>query len=181
VVSNEIPLWQFSDFNMGKFERNPKPGKPWLYFWVMNNYWFTNFRAYQEGAFSWSYQLTSVADTTNSYAARYAWGERNAFLTRTFPAGKNEFSEPLLETLRIDAPANAMLINTRPSFSKKGAILLHFRETEGLSADVKLSSVIPGRLAKQMTEVNAPGTRSGQTVTSISLKPYEVKFIELEF
>jgi alpha-mannosidase len=181
VVSNEIPLWQFSDFNMGKFERNPKPGKPWLYSWVMNNYWFTNFRAYQEGAFSWSYQLTSVADTTNSYAARYAWGERNAFLTRTFPAGKNEFSEPLLETLRIDAPANAMLINTRPSFSKKGAILLHFRETEGLSADVKLSSVIPGRLAKQMTEVNAPGTRSGQTVTSISLKPYEVKFIELEF
>ena len=181
VVSNEIPLWQFGDFNMGKFERNPKPGKPWLHSWVMNNYWFTNFRAYQEGAFSWSYQLTSVADTTNSYATRYAWGERNSFLTRTFPAGANEFSEPLLETLRIDAPANAMLINSRPSFSKRGAILLHFRETEGQSAEVKISSAIPERPVKRMMEVNALGKTSGRSTTSVSLKPYEVKFVELEF
>ncbi|MGD9558748.1 MAG: glycoside hydrolase family 38 C-terminal domain-containing protein, partial [Mangrovibacterium sp.] len=180
VVSNEVPLWQFSDFNMGKFERDPKPGKPWLYSWVMNNYWFTNFRAYQEGAFSWSYQLTSVSDTTNSYATRYAWGERNAFLTRTFPAGKNEFSKPLLETLRIDAPANAMLVNSRPSWNKKGAVLLHFRETNGQWAEVKIRSAIPEHPVKRMTEVNAPGTRSGQTMTSVSLKPYEVKFIELE-
>ncbi len=181
VVSNEVPLWQFSDFNIGKFERNPKPGKPWLYSWVMNNYWVTNFRAYQEGAFSWSYQLTSTADTTNTCATRYAWGERNAFLTRTFPAGKNESGKPLLETLHIDGPANATLINTRPSVNEKRTVLLHFRETEGLPADVKLSSAIPGRPVKRMTEVNAPGTRSGQTVTSVSLRPYEVKFIEIEF
>ena len=37
VTSNEIPLWQFSDFNLGKFERYPKPGKTTLYSWVMNN------------------------------------------------------------------------------------------------------------------------------------------------
>lgn len=180
VVSNEVPLWQFSDFNIGKFERYPKPGKPWLYSWVMNNYWFTNFRAYQEGAFSWSYQLTSVADTTNSYATRYAWSERNAFLTRTFPAGTNEFSEPLLETLRIDVPANAMLINSRPSWNRKGTVVLHFRETEGQSAEVKISSAIPERPVKRMMEVNVLEKGSGQTVTAVSLKPYEVKFVEIE-
>lgn len=38
IVSNEAPLWHFSDFNMCKFERYPKKGKPWLYSWVMNNY-----------------------------------------------------------------------------------------------------------------------------------------------
>ena len=31
----------------------PKQGKTWLYSWVMNNYWTTNFRAFQEGGFSW--------------------------------------------------------------------------------------------------------------------------------
>ena len=51
VVSNEVPLWHFSDFNMSKFERYPKQGKTWLYSWVMNNYWITNFRAFQEGGF----------------------------------------------------------------------------------------------------------------------------------
>ena len=181
VVSNEAPLWQFSDFNMGKFERYPKQGKTWLYSWVMNNYWFTNFRAYQEGAFSWSYQITSTADTTNTYATKYAWGERNPFPTRTFPAGKNELKTPSFETLHISGSANAMLVNSRPAFKDKGTILLHFRELEGQSAEVNLSSAIPGQSIKRMTEVNAEGTQIGQPITSVKLKPYEVKFIEVEF
>ncbi len=181
VVSNEVPLWQFSDFNMGKFERYPKQGKTWLYSWVMNNYWFTNFRAYQEGAFSWGYQLTSTADTTNTYATKYAWGERDPFLARTFLAGANELKDPLLETLKIRGPANAMLVNSRPAFKGKGAILLHFRELEGLPAEVKLSSAVPNRPVKKMVEVNTVGKQIGQPVTSVRLKPYEVRFIEVEF
>ena len=181
VVSNEVSLWQFSDFNMNKYERYPKQGKTWLYSWVMNNYWFTNFRAYQEGAFSWSYQLTSTADTTNTFATKYAWGERNPFPTRTFPAGANDLKTPSIETLKIDGPANAMLVNSRPAFKAKGTILLHFRELEGLPAEVKLSSSVPGKSIKRMLEVNTTGKQIGQPVTSVILKPYEVKFIEVEF
>ena len=181
VVSNEVPLWQFSDFNLGKFERYPKQGKTWLYSWVMNNYWFTNFRAYQEGAFSWSYQITSTSDTTNTFATKYAWNERNPFPTRTLPAGKNELKTPTLETLKISGPSNAMLVNSRPAFKDKGTILLHFRELEGQAAEVKLSSAVSGRSIKRMLEVNAVGKQIGQPVTSVLLRPYEVKFIEVEF
>jgi hypothetical protein len=181
VVSNEIPLWQFSDFNMNKYERYPKQGKTWLYSWVMNNYWFTNFRAYQEGGFSWSYQITSTTDTTNTFATKYAWGLRNPFPTRTFPAGADELKSPSLETLKLTGPANAMLVNSRPSFTGKGTILLHFRELEGLPAEVKLSSALPGQTIKRITEVNAIGNQIGQPLSSIQLKPYEVKFFEVEF
>ena len=162
VVSNEAPLWHFSDFNMGKFERYPKKGKPWLYSWVMNNYWFTNFRAYQEGAFSWSYQLTSSADTSNTFATRYSWSERNPFPTRTFPAGAGKLEAPALETLRITGSDNAMLINSRPAFKGNGSILLHFREIEGIPAEVKLTSAIPGQTVKRMVEVNVAGKEIGQ-------------------
>ena len=181
VVSDEIPLWHFSDFNMGKFERNPVKGKPWLYSWVMNNYWFTNFRAYQEGAFSWSYQITSASDTTNAFATKYAWGERNPFPTRTFPGGADELKTPSLETLKISGSANALLINSRPAFKGKGTVLLHFRELEGLPAEVKLSSAVPYQTIKRMTEVNTTGKQIGQPLSSIQLKPYEVRFIEVEF
>ena len=181
VVSNEVPLWQFSDFNMNKYERYPKKGKTWLYSWVMNNYWFTNFRAYQEGGFSWSYQLTSTADTTNTFATKYAWSERNPFPTRTFPAGKNELKSPVIETLKINGPANALLVNSRPAFKNKGTILLHFRELEGLPAEVKLSSAVQGESIKRMVEVNAIGKQIGQPITSVQLKPFEVRFIEVEF
>ena len=181
VVSNEVPLWHFSDFNMGKFERNPRAGKPWLYSWVMNNYWFTNFRAYQEGAFSWSYQITSSTDTTNSFATKYAWGERNHYPARTFPAGSNEFDKPAFETLKINAPDNVLLANSRPSFTNPGAILLRFRELEGKDGEVSLSSAVPGRAVNKITEVSATGKPVGQPVKTIALKPFEVKFIEVEF
>jgi alpha-mannosidase len=181
IVSNEVPLWQFSDFNMNKYERYPKKGKTWLYSWVMNNYWFTNFRAYQEGAFSWSYQLTSTTDTTNTFATKFAWNERNPFPSRTFPAGANELKTPSAQTLKITGPANVMLVNSRPAFKDKGTILLHFRELEGLNAEVHLASAVQGRTIKRMIEVNAAGKQVGQPVTSVQLKPYEVRFIEVEF
>jgi alpha-mannosidase len=181
LVSNEAPLWQFSDFNMGKYDRNPKQGKTWLYSYVMNNYWMTNFRAFQEGAFSWSYQLTSTSDTTNTFATKYSWNERNPFPTRTFPAGVYELKTPSLATLKISAPANAMLVNSRPAFRGKGAILLHFRELEGADAEINLSSAVPGKTIKKIFEVNAAGQQVGKPITSIQLKPYQVRFIEIEF
>jgi hypothetical protein len=147
----------------------------------MNNYWFTNFRAYQDGAYSWGYQLTSTSDTTNTYATKYEWGERNQFPTRTFPAGDKEMAVPSFQTLKITAPANAMLVNSRPAFERRGTILLHFRELEGIPSEVKLSSAIPGKAVKRMIEVNVAGNEIGQPLTSINLKPYEVRFIEVEF
>ncbi|MCL4483654.1 MAG: glycosyl hydrolase family 38 [Bacteroidetes bacterium] len=181
VVSNEVPLWQFSDFNMGKFERYPKQGKTWLYSWVMNNYWFTNFRAYQEGAFSWGYQLTSTADTTNTCATKYAWGERNYFATRTFPAGKNEFQSPTLETIKITGSPNAILINSRPAFKNSNSVLLHFRELEGNPAELKIESKVAGHPIKRMVVVNVVGKEIGNPVQSVQLNPFEVKFVEAQF
>jgi alpha-mannosidase len=181
IVSNETPLWQFSDFNMNKYERFPKKGKTWLYSWVMNNYWFTNFRAYQEGAFSWSYQLTSTADTTNTFATKYGWSERNPFPSRTFAAGANELKTFSMETFKITGPPNVMLMNSRPSYKNNGTILLRFREVEGLPAEVKLSSAVPEKSIKKMVEVNAVGNQIGQPLITVQMKPYEVKFIELTF
>jgi hypothetical protein len=181
VVSNEVPLWQFSDFNMNKYDRYPKQGKTWLYSWVMNNYWFTNFRAFQEGAFSWSYQLTSSADTTNTFATKYAWNERNPLPSRTFPTGTNDLKTFSASTLKITGPENIMLVNSRPAFKEKGTILLHFRELEGLTGEINLASSVPGKTIKKIIEVNAAGKQLGQPLKSIELRPYEVRFIEVEF
>jgi hypothetical protein len=181
IVSDEIPLWQFSDFNMGKFDRYPKQGKTWLYSWVMNNYWFTNFRAYQEGGFSWSYQLTSSADTTNTFATKFGWGERNILPTRTFLAGKPELKEYMSETLKIGGSPNVLLVNSRPSLNGKDAVVLHFRELEGLESDISLASAVLGRPIKIISVVNAMGKKVSIGSAKIHFSPFEVKFIELEF
>lgn len=181
MVSNEVPLWHFSDFNMGKFERYPTAGKPWLYSWVMNNYWTTNFRAFQEGSFNWTYQITTSKDTTNTAATKFAWGVRNPLPTRTFPEGKDEFSQPMVKTLELVGDPNAMLINSRPAFSRDGSILLHFREVDGQPASLQLSSQIANRPIKSLKEVNIIGEEIRALDTNISFKPNEVKFIEVQF
>ncbi|MBP1666496.1 MAG: hypothetical protein H6Q23_1356 [Bacteroidetes bacterium] len=107
--------------------------------------------------------------------------ERNPFPTRTFPAGADELKTPSMETLKISGSLNAMLVNSRPAFNGKNSLLLHFRELEGSPADVKLSSAVPGKTIKRMTEVNATGKQIGQPLSSIQLMPYEVRFIEVEF
>jgi hypothetical protein len=179
IVSNEAPLWQFSDFNMGKYERYPKQGKPWLYSYVMNNYWFTNFRAFQEGAFSWSYQFTSTSDTTNTFATKYSWGERNLFPTRTFTAGINELKTTSMGTLNIAGSANAILLNSRPVKDNK-TLLLRFREVDGLPAEVSITSATDQKF-NRIIEVSSTSQQIGQPLKSVIFKPYEVKFIELEY
>lgn len=181
VVSNEIPLWHFSDLNIGKFDPNPKAGKTWLYSWVMNNYWTTNFRAFQEGGFHWGYQITSTKDTSNTYATKFAWGERNYFGTRTFPAGKNESFSPVLETISISGSPNAVLINSRPSFDHAGSVIMHFREVEGKNAEIKLESKYPGRPIKRIIEVNVNGKELNEPLQSITFEPKEVKFVKIGF
>jgi len=181
MVSDEVPLWQFSDFNLGKFERYPKPGKPWLYSWVMNNYWFTNFRAYQEGAVNWTYVVSSTTDTTTTAATKFAWGVRNPLPARTFMAGKDELTSTAFRTMNIGGDQNVVLINSRPSFNGNGKILLHFRETEGLPGKISISSEIAGRPVKSLRQVTVSGETIQKPDSDISFNPYEVKFVELQF
>ncbi|SHI79956.1 Glycosyl hydrolases family 38 C-terminal domain-containing protein [Tangfeifania diversioriginum] len=181
MVSDEVPLWHFSDFNMGKFERYPKPGKPWLYSWVMNNYWFTNFRAFQEGTVNWTYTISTTTDTTVTTATKFAWGVRNPLPTRTFPAGKNELTSPVFKTMNITGDENVMLINSRPSFNGNGSVLLHFREIDGKPAQIGLSSQIEDRPVKTLKQVNIIGEIIQELdVKNIAFNPNEVKFIEIE-
>jgi hypothetical protein len=181
MVSDEVPLWHFSDFNMGKFERHPQPGKPWLYSWVMNNYWFTNFRAFQEGTVNWTYTITSATDTTVTTATKFAWGMRNPLPTRTFPAGKNELTSPQFKAMNITGDENVMLINSRPAFNGTKNILLHFRETEGKPANINLELQTVNRPVKSIKQVNITGEKMQDlNVKNIAFNPNEVKFIEIE-
>jgi hypothetical protein len=44
-----------------------------------------------------------------------------------------------------------------------------------------LSSARPGQTIKRMVEVNAAGQQIGQPLTSVLLKPFEFRFIEITF
>lgn len=96
-------------------------------------------------------------------------------------AGKNELTTPVFKTMNIDGDKNVVLINIRPSFKENQSILLHFRETEGLSGKISLSSEVAGRPVRSLKQVTVAGETIQKLDKDISFKPHEVKFIEVEF
>jgi Glycosyl hydrolases family 38 N-terminal domain/Glycosyl hydrolases family 38 C-terminal domain len=174
-VCDRAPLVQFGDINVGKWQEKVIIERPHIYSWVMNNYWFTNFRASQEGEFKWRYALTSTADTGNSLASRFGWGTRVPLVARVVPpmrrGGRTErpFSRSILA---IENP-NLLFIEAHPSRYGQG-IVTCLRELAG-----KETEWILGQGLKAV-QVNVLEEEMGKTFETLSFKPYETKFIKIE-
>ena len=148
--SSQVPLVQFNDINLGKWQKLTKIEKPHVYSWVMNNYWFTNFRASQEGEFKWSYYLTSTKGNSNIDAVHFATNSNTPLVPRVLPPGKEEKKATNASTLKLDAH-NVVLISARPSYYDN-SIILHLREVEGKSVTLNLSEQMKN--VKSIDEVN---------------------------
>lgn len=179
--SEGAPLVQLGDFNLGKWQRVTKVDKPHVYSWVMNNYWFTNFRATQEGDFKWSYYLTSAKDATSTYAVRFGWGSRAALAARVFPPGKGRTPKPAaaLSLLSVEAP-DLLLVEARPAARGPG-IILHLREVEGKPVTVSQDNVSAWAELRQADEVNALEETLKEGLESLSFQPFESKFVRVLF
>jgi len=177
--SDEIPLVQFGDLNLGKWQEMVQIEKPHVFSWILNNYWFTNFRATQEGELNWSYYLTSTKETDNRSAVRFGWGSRIPFLARVFPASKDvkKTPAPSLSWIPWNAP-NVILVDARPARYGDG-VILHLREMEGMPSTVDLEGQKTAMKIKRADEVNVLEEVVRKNVRSVSFEPFEVKFVRL--
>jgi alpha-mannosidase len=195
-VSPEAPLVQLGDINTGKFARNWQPQTPSVFSWVLNNYWTTNFRAYQEGELKWSYRIFSSADTSNLMATRAGWGERVPYVTRVFPgmndttSMKPELYPQMGHAISLLGPAadRLLLVSAKPSADKKG-IVLQLREVSGkpvvlplelpvYSSAISLKSVVKYTTAM---EVNVLEENIHPLGDNLTFGPGEVKFLKLVY
>ena len=175
--SEEIPLVQLGGLNMGKFSYYSNPEKPYIFSWVLNNYWTTNFLASQEGELKWSYYITSSDNESNSEATRFAWGSRIPFLTRVLPAGNNEELLSTNSLLKINFP-NILLINAKPSIDGNGVILL-LRETSGKSTEIEINEILKNNKYNKVSVVNALEYDLQALISKLVFKPFETRFVKL--
>ncbi len=175
--SEEIPLVHLGGLNMGKFNYYSNPEKPYIFSWVLNNYWTTNFKASQEGELKWSYYLTSTNNESSSEATRFGWGSRIPFLSRVLPAGNNENILSKNSLLNIK-PENILLINSKPSTDGNGIILL-LRETSGQSTEISINELLKSNKYNKASLVNALEYELKPLNSKLVFKPNEAKFIRL--
>lgn len=173
--SPEIPLVHLGDLNLGKFSYRPNITRPYIFSWVMNNYWVTNFRASQKGEFKWSYVLTSCADNSKQNAARFGWESRIPLLGRIFHGRTSADNPPAANSgLKINKP-NLLLISARPAVTAKG-LLLHLREINNQDTEFSVTSPISDNTPLILIPVNVLEQSLGDPTQNPHLKPLENRF-----
>jgi hypothetical protein len=177
ISSNEIPLAQFGGINLGKFRRRNVVEKPYVFSWVMNNYWTTNFVAGQEGDFSFSYVLGSGADTTVASAQQFGQARRVPMRARVLPGGGAARPLESRSMLAIDAPGVAV-IAARPAASGNG-VVLHLREVEGNPARLDTRRWMFAGKPAAVVEVDAleRPVGDGRVLQAVELGPRAMTFV----
>ena len=176
--SDQIPLVQLGGLNLGKWQPVTRIERPHLFSWVMNNYWFTNFRATQQGDFQWSYYLTSSRDTSNTAAARFGWSARIPLVPRVLPAGQPTGAKLVRSLLARDMPQLA-LVSARPA-RDAGGVILHLRSLDGKAATFRLKGLSASAKNQSLEEVNVLEKALSPPGPSCAFAPYENKFIKLK-
>ena len=175
--SDEVPLVQFGDINMGKWQYIAKIDKPQVFSYVVNNYWTYGLRGTKESEFSWSYYLTSTRDTGNTPAARMGWASRIPLVARVFPAGPTPGGATSLSTLNVNTP-NVLMVSVQPAREGDGILLL-LREVDGRRTEVEFAKL--RNRVKRIDIVNVLEGIIEKGSTKVVLDPVEVKFVKLVF
>lgn len=71
LACREAPLVTLADINRGKWPEQLQADNGRVFSYVMNNYWFTNYRAEQGGDFTFHYSVTSGENMTASELAAF--------------------------------------------------------------------------------------------------------------
>jgi hypothetical protein len=176
--SNDIPLVQFGAINTGRFYYRYQPQTAYIYSWVLNNYWTTNFKADQSGEISWRYQITSTSDQSNTAATKYGVGNRIPMITRTNSGDQTESAQETQSFIDLKTDDNLLLVSSRPT--EHGGIILHLRETEGKQAAIDFTKLLQNPNVKAVYEVNAIGEKQKELSSSLLVESFGVKFVLLE-
>lgn len=179
LVSPEAPLMEFGDINTGKFQEVSAVKKPHIYSYILNNYWRTNFRAAQEGALVWTYDITSSADTSNGYATKFGWGCRVPLVSTLKPSDGKDSLLTGLSVLNL-ANSDLHLVFSRPAMNGNGAILC-LRELNGRGASFDVERLAASKQVKGLYEVNSLEEPLKKLSGKVRFRPFQVKFFMVKY
>ena len=182
VTPMDAPLVNFGDIMRGKWPTEFRPASSTIFSWVMNNYWGTNFQAWQGGDFTFRYAITS-SDRFDPVALTRFGSNALTPLESAGVAGSFDKSQLPIEGgsfLKIDG-STVSLTTWKLAEDGDGSIL-RLQETAGKPAKVAISSPALTFLKAwscSLLEENRSEIAVGDGTISTTLGPFEVKTIRV--
>lgn len=179
VSCPEIPLFQLGGLNLGNFSKDHQLSSSHFYSWVLNNYWTTNFKAYQEGEFTWRYFITVSDEPDLTTATRIGWNNMNPLIGRVLPPGASS-GAPRSGSIITEALPGLLFVNVMPNRSGNG-IVYQIREISGNTYQLDPGKLIKFKEQVECHEVNVLGEKISSGSDKITFKPNSVHFIEIRW
>jgi len=182
VAPLDAPLTTFGDVVRADWPAEFHPKSSAIFSWLMNNYWGTNFPAWQGGDFTFRYAITSSAQLDPEAANRFGWNALTP-LERDDVAASLDASrlpEQQASLLEISDPG-VTLLTWKLAEDGDGSIL-RIQESAGKSSTVdirsKFLSLQKSWLCNVLEDNQSELTTTAGTL-SVPVKPFQVLTIRV--
>lgn len=177
IVPIDAPLVTFGDIVRGAWPAEFKPASSAIFSWLMNNYWGTNFPAWQGGDFTFRYEITSSSTFAAPELTRFALNALTPLERDDVGASNEPSSLPATQAslLQIDSPA-ATLLTWKQAEDGDGAIL-RLQESFGEATTAHLRSdyfTFDRAWLCSAVEDNESELPAAAGDLSVALKPFQV-------
>ena len=156
-ATRQAPLVQLGEIRTGRWDPEYVPTRGHLYAWLMNNLYFTNFKAAQSGRMAFDFRL-GTADGPISARAVREWGDSFAFplIALTTGAAVGEY-----RWLDVE-PRNVQVQVLKPPTGDDGYVTLRLKETAGEATTVTVTWL--GQSAVELTRIDLLEAGAGEPV-----------------
>ena len=144
VMPLDAPLVTLGDINRGDWPAEFSKRSGTIFSYVMNNYWFTNYRAGQGGHFHFRYVVTSAPSTDATQLSRMGWEEMTPFETDEVTSQDKALDQPRpldgKQGSFLDVQDPNLLLETWKTAEDGNGTILRFLDFGGTSRTVAVQT-----------------------------------------
>ena len=182
VVPLDAPLLNFGDIVRGNWPAEFKPQSSTVFSWLMNNYWGTNFPAWQGGDFTFRYAITSHSQFDPRSLTRFALNALTPLERDDVPASQDASPLPNREASLLEITNPGVTLLTWKRAEDGDGTVLRLQEVAGEPSEVNIRSRYlrfeQAWLCDLLEEKQAEIQSTGDNLT-VAIKPFQVLTLRL--
>jgi alpha-mannosidase len=182
VVPLDAPLVAFGDIVRGEWPAEFKPKSSAIFSWLMNNYWGTNFPAWQGGDFTFRYAITSNAEFNAPSLARFGLEALTPLERDDVPGTEDSSLLPNRGASLLEIVSPGVTLLTWKRAEDGDGTILRLQETAGEASNIRIHSpflTFEGAWLCNLLEDNQAVINMQGEDLSVSIKPFQVLTLRL--
>ncbi|MGI6270061.1 MAG: discoidin domain-containing protein [Candidatus Howiella sp.] len=184
LATPDTGLAQFGERRTGSWSFDYKSENPYIYSYVMNNMWQTNFQGDQPGYVSFRYAVSTNTDQGSGENARFGYEISAPLQATVIPAAQTQSgTRPLSGSLLSVSADNVQLTTMKAAEANADGMILRFYEVTGqdtASVTVTLPVEAVSVYETDIIENDKSQVGSGQSFT-FSIPAYGMKTFRIRF